>query len=103
MIFLPNQQFELDWRLPPRVNAVAIGTNRVVLREEGVTTLHDLDGTPIRTRELPRWDEGYFANRMLFLARSPSSTEGHALWIVKADTLDVMWYCTEEDGTLILR
>jgi hypothetical protein len=93
-------EFPLSWRIPDFTSALAIGKDRIVVRENGFTAMFRFDGTPVGTANLPAWEEGVFVEDRLVLTRQ---TGTRALWVVRADGLDFLWSCHDEEEGFIIR
>ena len=93
-------EFPLSWRIPEFTGALAIGKDRIVIRENNFTAMFRFDGTPVTSAKLPAWDEGVLVEDRLVLVRQ---TETRAIWIVRADNLDFLWSCHNDPEGLIVR
>ncbi len=101
-VFTVPQELELllSWRIPVFTGALAIGKDRIVIRENKITAMFRFDGTPVTNATLPIWDEAVFVENRLVLSRQ---TGTRTLWVVEADSLDFLWSCHNEPDGLIIR
>ena len=77
-------QHTTPWRFPRGTDAVAISPEAVAIRDGETTTLYDLDGTPVRSGQLPIWEAGVFFDEWLILSRSARGHgTGRHLWFVQ--------------------
>ncbi len=90
----------LKWRIPEFADALAVGEDRIVIRQAKLTVMFTFDGTRIYDAELPLWEEGLMEGRHLILTRSRSKTR--MLWLVEADSLDLLWTCRNEPDGLVV-
>ena len=72
-------------------------------REGKLTAIFEFDGTPIGSAKMPMWTEAVFAQRSLILSRPRSSGQGHVVWMVDEQSLEIQRYCFEENGGLAIR
>ena len=80
--------------------ALAIGKDRIVIRENKITAMFRFDGTPVTNATLPIWDEAVFVENRLVLSRQ---TGTRTLWVVEADSLDFLWSCHNEPEGLVVQ
>ncbi len=103
MVFTVSRglQTRLGWRIPKFTDAVALGKDRIIIREDKFTAVFRFDGTPVCSANLPQWEEGVIIGDRIVLSQSQSKTR--ALWVVEKETLDLLWSCHNEPRGFVIR
>ncbi len=92
---------DVGWRVPRETESLAIGPDRILIREGDLTALFALDGSPIASRTLSEWDEGYFVRGTIVLTRHAENDT--SVWVVDAKTLTPIWQAHEDRGDIVVR